>query len=113
MTSIPVTDLTEFQVVVADGSHAVYAEEISFRLAADMPPPAAQALVKQACADAVAQDCQLVDLIAQRFPAIDWREVVDPAQQLGEAPAQARSFAGQARAMVSGQNKQENSGIGK
>ncbi len=89
-----------------DGRHGlVYAEAISFRLADDMPRPAAQALVKQACADAVAQDCQLVDLIAHRFATIDWREVVDPAQQLGDAPAQARSFAGLARAAVSGQGK--------
>ncbi len=82
-----------------DGAHGLaYAEAISFRLAAEMARPDAQALVKQACIDAVDQDCRLVDLIAARFPAIDWSEIADPGSQLGEAPAQARAFAARVRA---------------
>jgi 3-carboxy-cis,cis-muconate cycloisomerase len=81
-----------------DGAHGlVYAEAISFRLAAEMPRPDAQALVKAWCADAIAGDRSLAELAAERFPAIDWGEAADPLAQLGDAPVQAREFAARAR----------------
>jgi 3-carboxy-cis,cis-muconate cycloisomerase len=83
-----------------DGAHGlVYAEAISFRLAAEMPRPDAQALVKELCADALAQDRRLVELATERFPQIDWQEITAPAAQFGDAPAQARAFASRVRAL--------------
>ena len=82
-----------------DGAHGlVYAESISFRLAAEIPRPEAQARVKAWCEDAVASDRTLAELAAEHFPAIDWREATDPAMQLGDAPLVARKFAARARA---------------
>ena len=75
-----------------------YAEAISFRLAEQMPRPEAQALVKQACADAVAQKRALVDLVAAQFPEVEWRDIVDPLERLGDAPAQALEFVRRVRA---------------
>jgi 3-carboxy-cis,cis-muconate cycloisomerase len=81
-----------------DGAHGlVYAEAISFRLAREMPRPDAQALVKQWCAQAIERNCQLAELAAAQFGEIDWGAVVDPAAQLGDAPAQARAFAAAVR----------------
>jgi len=83
-----------------DGTHGlVYAEAVSFRLAAQMPRSDAQAQVKQLCADALADDRRLIDLAGERFPDIDWQEIDDPAAQLGDAPEQARAFAASARAI--------------
>lgn len=72
----------------------MFAEACSFALAAHMPRPEAQALVKQACADALTQARHLRDVLAERCEApIDWDRVFDPAAQAGEAPRHARAFA--------------------
>jgi 3-carboxy-cis,cis-muconate cycloisomerase len=77
-----------------EGDHGlVYAEAISFRLAGIMPRPEAQAEVKKMCAAAIEQDCLLTEIAAQRFPDIDWRTIMVPEGQLGDAPRQARAFA--------------------
>ena len=98
--------LTGLEVVPArmranlDGAHGlVYAEAISFRLAAAMPRSEAQAQVRKLCEEAVARDCRLPELAARRFPDIDWSGVADPLKQLGEATQQARAFAARARAL--------------
>ncbi len=81
-----------------EGAHGlVYAEAISFRLADELPRPEAQAAVKRLCAEALAQDRPLVDLAAEKYPHIDWQPIADPAGQLGDAPAQAKSFAARVR----------------
>ena len=81
-----------------DGRHGLaYAEAIAHRLAEDLPRTEAQALVRQACADARARNEYLVDLVAAKHPGIDWAKVVEPAAQLGDAPAQAARFARRAR----------------
>jgi 3-carboxy-cis,cis-muconate cycloisomerase len=83
-----------------DGAQGlVYAEAISFRLAAEMPRADAQALVKAWCAQAIAGGRVLAELAAEHFPAVDWDEVADPAAQLGDAPVQARQFAARARGL--------------
>jgi 3-carboxy-cis,cis-muconate cycloisomerase len=70
----------------------IHAEAISFRLAELMPRPDAQAQVKQLCADAVTQECDLLSLLARDYPQIDWQAVTAPPAQLGDAIAQARAF---------------------
>jgi len=83
-----------------DGAQGlVYAEAFSFRLAAEMPRPDAQAQVKAWCAETVASGRSLAELAAEHFPAVDWGEIADPAAQLGDAPDQARQFAARARAL--------------
>ena len=76
-----------------------YAEAISFCLTEQMPRPAAQARVKQLCADAVEQGIALPALVASEFPDIDWTAVATPAAQLGDAPQQARIFVARVRAL--------------
>jgi 3-carboxy-cis,cis-muconate cycloisomerase len=71
----------------------VYAEAISFELAATMPRPEAQAAVKKMCAEAVAGKTSLPALVMERFPEIDWQAILNPLAQLGDAPRQAREFA--------------------
>jgi len=75
------------------GHGLVYAEAISFRLADLMQRPAAQAEVKQMCAEAINQDRSLTEIAARRFPDIDWQASMIPAALLGDAPQQARAFA--------------------
>jgi len=76
-----------------------YSEAISFRLAEQMPRPAAQARVKQLCAEALEQGSALPELVAREFPDIDWTTVTTPAAQLGDAPQQARNFVARVRAL--------------
>jgi len=81
-----------------EGRHGlVYAEAISFRLAEQMPRADAQALVRQLCADAVQQGARLPELIASKYPGIEWGDVTEPTKLLGDAPQQARIFAERVR----------------
>ena len=76
----------------------MFAEACSFALAAHMPRPEAQALVKQACADALAQARPLREVLAARIDApVDWDRVFDPAAQAGDAPRLARAFSARVR----------------
>ncbi|MGF1611341.1 MAG: 3-carboxy-cis,cis-muconate cycloisomerase [Kiloniellales bacterium] len=64
----------------------ILAEAASFALARHMPRPEAQALVKAACRDAIAQQRHLIDLLAERVDApLDWQTLRDPANYLGAA----------------------------
>lgn len=64
------------------------AEAASFALAAVMPRPEAQVLVKDACRDVLAGEGHLVDLLAARVDApIDWDTLRDPDARLGAAEA--------------------------
>ncbi len=82
---------------LAGGHGLVYAEAISFELAAIMPRPEAQDAVKRLCTEAIQQNRSLPELAAQTYPDIDWAAITTPAAQLGDAPAQARAFAARVR----------------
>ena len=72
---------------------------MTVRYLASLTAPDAQALVKELCAEALAQDRRLVELAAERFPQNDWQQIADPAAQFGAAPAQALTFASRVRAL--------------
>ncbi len=62
------------------------AEAASFALSAKLPRPEAQALVKDACKEALASGRQLMDILAERSDApVDWQALAEPAAQLGAA----------------------------
>ena len=82
---------------LAGGLGLVYAEAISFELAAIMPRPEAQDAVKRLCAEALDQKRSLPELAAQAYPDIDWAAITTPAAQLGDAPGQARAFVARVR----------------
>ena len=82
---------------LAGGLGLVYAEAISFELAAIMPRPEAQDAVKRLCAEALDQKRSLPELAAQAYPDVDWAAITTPAAQLGDAPGQARAFAARVR----------------
>ncbi|MEO0701587.1 MAG: lyase family protein [Pseudomonadota bacterium] len=79
-----------------DGLGLIYAEAATFALAADMPRPEAQAIVKALCAEATETGTPLPSLLA-RDHAGDWAALLRPAAQMGQAPADARAFASEAR----------------
>ncbi|MEQ9608946.1 MAG: 3-carboxy-cis,cis-muconate cycloisomerase [Kiloniellaceae bacterium] len=64
----------------------VLAEAASFALSQHLPRPEAQALVKQACLDALEQGRGLIALLQERCDApLDWQALADPAQHIGSA----------------------------
>lgn len=64
------------------------AEAASFALADHMPRSAAQALVKTACAEALASGQPLIDVLRAKASApIDWDSLKDPARHMGAADA--------------------------
>src|SRR3546814_11115545 len=64
------------------------AEAASFALAAHLPRPAAQALVKEACKAVLSQSRHLIDILAERAAApVDWETLRDPAAQPGTVGA--------------------------
>jgi len=71
----------------------IHAEALSFALAETMPRPEAQALSKELCKEAMAAQTHLSRIVAARFPDLDLRHVFEVSQQLGQAPAEAISFA--------------------
>ncbi|MFD3191167.1 lyase family protein [Sedimentitalea sp. HM32M-2] len=78
----------------------IHAEALSFALAARMPRPAAQAAVKTLCRAALDSATPLADLAARDHPDLEAADLFDPAQQMGQAPAQARRFAADATAFL-------------
>lgn len=73
------------------------AEALSFALSARMPRPEAQAQVKALCQE-VAGHGSLKEAALARWPDLD-PALFDPAQRMGVAPAEARAFAAQVRAL--------------
>jgi 3-carboxy-cis,cis-muconate cycloisomerase len=64
------------------------AEAASFALSPHMARPEAQALVKEACKEAIASGRPLMEILAGRTAApVDWQALADPAAQLGAANA--------------------------
>jgi 3-carboxy-cis,cis-muconate cycloisomerase len=74
---------------LADPLDLIQAEVLSFALAAHMPRPDAQAIVKALCAEATQSGTSLSALLARDHPGLDLA-FPDP---LGQAPAEARKFA--------------------
>lgn len=74
------------------GLDMIHAEAMSFALAEHLPRPEAQAAVKALCKQALATQTPLRTLVARDYPQVDL-SVFDAAQQLGQAPAEARAFA--------------------
>jgi 3-carboxy-cis,cis-muconate cycloisomerase len=66
----------------------ILAEAASFALAAHMPRPEAQALVKAACAEVTESGRHLMDVLAEMSEApLDWAGLKEPAGYLGAADA--------------------------
>ncbi|WP_316014911.1 lyase family protein [Roseobacter sp. HKCCA0434] len=68
----------------------IFAEAITFALAAHMPRPEAAARVKEACAAALAGDGTLSEILSRDFPDLDWDALLDPLEQSGQARRIAR-----------------------
>ncbi|WP_112321190.1 class-II fumarase/aspartase family protein [Oceanibium sediminis] len=76
----------------------MFAEACSFALAAHMPRPEAQAMVKTACATALDTGRPLREVLEAECDApLDWEALFDPLKNAGEAPRFARRFAALAR----------------
>ncbi|AZQ68799.1 adenylosuccinate lyase family protein [Silicimonas algicola] len=75
----------------------IFAEALSFALAAAMPRPDAQAASKMLVGRAKDTGRSLGDIAREAHPGLDLSAVFDPSQQLGTAPAEARAFAKAAR----------------
>lgn len=88
---------TQMAAPFTDGSGLIFAEALSFALAAHMSRPDAQQAVKSLCHNAVSTGASLAETTARTYPDIDFNAVFppifDPAAQLGDAPADARAFA--------------------
>lgn len=83
---------------IDDGTGLIYAEALSFRLAATMPRPRAQAEVKALCKRVIEGEGALPALAAAEWPDADLAGLFDPANLLGHAPTEARDFARAAKA---------------
>jgi 3-carboxy-cis,cis-muconate cycloisomerase len=71
---------------IAATNGLVLAEAASFALAAHMPRPKAQDLVKTACKDAAESSRHLVDILMERVSKpVDWATLRDPAKHVGAA----------------------------
>ena len=67
------------------------AEAATFALAAHMPRPEAQALVKAACREAVESGAHLRDVLGTKTEvAVNWEAVFDPLNYTGDAARIAR-----------------------
>ena len=76
---------------LAAGQGLIHAEALSFRLAETMPRPEAQAAVKALCQ--TLGQTHLAEATAAAYPDLEIADIFDPAQQLGQAPAEASAFA--------------------
>ncbi len=79
-----------------DGTGAIFAEALSFALAARMPRPEAQAKVKALVGEALRSGAHLRDLALREFPDLD-PGLFDPRKAMGQAPGEARAFAAAVR----------------
>ena len=76
-----------------DGLGLIYAEALSFALAAAIPRPEAQRVTKSLCEEARDTATPLRELATRDFPDIDLEALFTPEAQLGTAPEEARAFA--------------------
>lgn len=92
-------DADAMAAALRDGQGLIHAEALSFRLARQMPRPDAQAAVKALCREIAASGGNLSDMAKTAYPDLPLDDIFDPAQQTGEAPAEARAFAQRVRAL--------------
>lgn len=78
------------------GTGLIFAEALSFALAATHTRPEAQAITKRLCADVQATGMPLPDLARTAYPDLP-ADLFRAAAALGQAPAEARAFAKSAR----------------
>ena len=82
-------DDTAMRANIADANDVVLAEAAVFALANWMPRAKAEELVKNACAKAMSQAKLLIDVVKETVAVpdgtVDWQELADPANYLGEA----------------------------
>jgi len=91
-----VPDGSAMALLLDGGQGLIYAEALSFALAAHMPRPEAAAAVKSMCSEAQATGAKLLDLANQRFPGTDWAAKL-ASGSLGQAPVDAMTFVAQVR----------------
>ena len=91
----PRADTMRAQVEASRG--LVFAEALSFALAAHMPRPEAQALVKEMCARVSVDGAQLSEIAKEKLNPAELLPVFDASAQLGTAPRDARHFADEAK----------------
>lgn len=95
-------DAARMRANLSLGGGGAMAEAASFALAAHMPRPDAQALVKRASREAAETGSSLAEtLLRLTEVAVDWARVLDPAAATGQAPQAARSVAAEWRARTS------------
>lgn len=70
----------------------IFAEALSFALAAHMPRPEAQARTKELCIAATKSGRTLAQIATQAYPDIDFGNTFQTATQTGAAPQEARAF---------------------
>ena len=87
---------------LSGGLDMIHAEALSFALAAQMPRPDAQAVVKALCQKAQASQTSLRELVVQDYPDLDADALFNPAQQMGRAPWDALQFARKAEDLGGG-----------
>ena len=79
-------DAARMRATLDASNGLLLAEAASFALAAHMPRPAGQDLVKRASRTALAEGRHLMDLLASMTDApVDWQSLKDPAGYLGAA----------------------------
>ena len=84
-------DAAAMSANIANANDVILAEAAVFALAHTMPRPQAEALVKNACVTAVAENTPLVEvvrrLVGDSIPtgAVDWQALARPENYLGEA----------------------------
>jgi 3-carboxy-cis,cis-muconate cycloisomerase len=96
----PNVQAMELNMQGANGS--IYAEGLTFALAADIPRPQAEAEVKVLLAAANGKGQNLLELAVQAYPSLNPAALI--ASSLGTAPSEARAFA-QAAADVANREK--------
>ncbi|NSX56175.1 class-II fumarase/aspartase family protein [Parasulfitobacter algicola] len=74
------------------GLGLIYAEALSFALTDHMPRPEAQMKVKELCKAVMETNTSFKDLATQEWPEFDLSHAFDQSRQVGQAPAEARSF---------------------
>lgn len=83
-----VIDTARMRANIEASNGLLLAEAASFALAATMPRPQAQDLVKKACATVLATGTHLFDVLAAMTPVPDdWSALKDPALHMGESAA--------------------------
>ena len=93
-------DASRMAATLQASGGALLAETLSFALARHLPRPEAQQAVKALCREAQETGEPLTTLVTRDWPQLDAATLLDPAQQLGHAPQDARDFAAAVRAAL-------------